>query len=148
MMKTGIAILRLYLIHISAFLAVGLSTYYPPWDIVAAILYILIIAVEARNIRMNPASSKKIIIIAWQGPGIILSLLAMSHITMWDLQNYAYFIMLFWYTPLVPFLSLLPGLFWRGWPLYYYCLLSLPFLMAAYQYAFSHTPDRSHIYKQ
>lgn len=147
-MKTGIAILRLYFIHISAFLAVGLGTYYPPWDVLAASLYMLIIVLEARNVRMNPASSKKIIVIAWQGPGIILSLLAMSHITMWDLQNYAFFIMLFWYTPLVPFLSLLPGVFWRGWPLYYHCLLSLPFLMAAYQYAFSKKPKHLYLSKQ
>ena len=103
LMRNFKAITRLYFIHIFAFLAVGISTYYPPWDIILSLLYLLVI----------------------------------SHTTIWDLSNYAYFIMLFWYTALVPMLSLLPGVLWRGWPLYYYFLLALPFIMLTYHFILS-----------
>lgn len=142
MMKTLTAILRLYLIHIFAFLAVGLSTYYPPWDILLALLYLLIIGIEAHTLKTYTSGSRRVVILAWQGPGILLLLLAISHITTWDLSNYAFFTMLFWYTPLIPFLSLIPGIFWRGWPLYYYCLLSLPLVMMTYHYALSNKYER------
>ncbi len=134
------AILRLYLIHIGAFLAVGLSTYYPPWDILLVFIYLLIIGLEARTLKMWSPGSRWKIILAWQGPGILLLGLIISNLTIWDLSNYAFFIMLFWYTPLMPLLSLLPGIIWRGWPLYYYLLLALPFIMAGYHYFLSIAP--------
>jgi len=131
------AITRLYSIHIFAFLAVGISTYYPPWDIILSLLYLLVIGSEARSLRDFPPHSKWMVTFAWQAPGIVLFLLVISHTTIWDLSNYAYFIMLFWYTALVPILSLLPGVFWRGWPLYYYFLLALPFIMITYHFILS-----------
>lgn len=131
------AIARLYFIHIFAFLAVGLSTYYPPGDILLALLYLLVIGVEARSLRSFSVRNRWAVILAWQGPGILLLLLVISHTSIWDLSNYAFFTMLFWYTPLIPFLSLLPGSFWRGWPIYYYCLLSLPLIMMVYHYVLS-----------
>ena len=136
-MKIAKAILRLYFIHICAFLAVGLSTYYPPWDILLAFLYLLVVGIEARKLEPYASGSRRAVILAWQGPGILLFLFIISHTTVWDLSNYAFFVMLFWYTPLMPVLSLLPGIAWRGWPLYYYLLLALPFIMTAYHYFLS-----------
>jgi len=136
-MRNFKAITRLYFIHIFAFLAVGISTYYPPWDIILSLLYLLVIGSEAHSLRNFSPNSKWLVIFAWQAPGILLFLLVISHTTIWDLSNYAYFIMLFWYTALVPILSLLPGVFWRGWPLYYYFLLALPFIMITYHFILS-----------
>ena len=129
------AIARLYVIHIFAFLAVGLSTYYPPWDILLALLYLLIIGIEAHSLRNFNTTCQLAVILAWQGPGILLCLGIVSGITVWDLSNYAFFIMQFWYTPVLPFLSLLPGFVWQGYPVYYYVLLALPLLMSAYHLA-------------
>lgn len=131
------AIARLYFIHIFAFLAVAISTYYPPWDIILSLLYLLVIGSEARSLRDFSSNSRRLVILTWQAPGILLFLLVISHTAIWDLSNYAYFIMLFWYTALVPMLSLLPGIVWRGWPLYYYILLALPFIMTAYHFILS-----------
>lgn len=131
------AIARLYIIHIFAFLAVAISTYYPPWDIILSLLYLLVIGNEARSLRDFSSNSRHLVIFTWQAPGILLFLLVISHLAIWDLSNYAFFIMLFWYTALVPLLSLLPGMFWRGWPLYYYILLTLPFIMTAYHFILS-----------
>jgi hypothetical protein len=131
------AIARLYFIHIFAFLAVAISTYYPPWDIILSLVYLLVIGNEARSLRGFTSNSRRLVILAWQAPGILLFLLVISHTTIWDLSNYAYFIMLFWYTALVPMLSLLPGMFWRGWPLYYYLLLALPLIMTTYHFILS-----------
>lgn len=131
-MQSFKAIARLYFIHIFAFIAVAISTYYPPWDIILSLLYLLVVGSEARSLRDFDPKSKRLIILSWQAPGILLFLLVISHTAIWDLSNYAFFIMLFWYTALAPMLSLLPGIFWRGWPLYYYFLLALPFIMTAY----------------
>jgi hypothetical protein len=136
-MQNLIAIARLYFIHIFAFLAVGISMYYPPWDIILSLLYLVVIGSEARLLREFAPSSRCLVILAWQVPGMVLFFLVISHTTLWDLSNYAFFIMLFWYTALAPILSLLPGIFWRGWPLYYYFLLALPFIMTAYHFIFS-----------
>ncbi|MFA7149250.1 MAG: hypothetical protein WC109_10580, partial [Syntrophomonadaceae bacterium] len=96
------AIARLYFIHIFAFLAVAISTYYPPWDIILSLLYLLVIGSEARSLRDFSSNSRRLVILTWQAPGILLFLLVISHTAIWDLSNYAYFIMLFWYTALVP----------------------------------------------
>ena len=50
-MQNLIAIARLYFIHIFAFLAVGISMYYPPWDIILSLLYLVVIGSEARSLR-------------------------------------------------------------------------------------------------
>jgi hypothetical protein len=142
------AIARLYFIHIFAFLAVGLSIYYPPWDIVLAVLYLLIIGVEAYSLRNLSIGRQLAITLAWQGPGILLFLGIISGLKVWDLSNYAFFIMQFWYTPLLPFLSLLPRFIWRGSPLYYYGLLTLPFLMAAYHLVIGNIMDTKADYHQ
>jgi len=137
MMRSIIAILRLYFIHIFAFFAVGLSMYYPPWDIVLAILYLTIIGREACSLRNLTTKTKVSIILTWQGPAVLLLILILSGITFLDIKNYSFFIMLFWYTPLLPFLSVLPRLVINGLPLYYYILLSLPFFMSIFHFLLS-----------
>ncbi|HBQ25306.1 MAG TPA: hypothetical protein DD791_02830 [Syntrophomonas sp.] len=84
------AIARLYFIHIFAFLAVAISTYYPPWDIILSMLYLLVIGSEALSLREYASKSRYLIILAWQAPGIILFLLVISHTAIWDLSNYAF----------------------------------------------------------
>jgi hypothetical protein len=136
-MQSIIFIVRLYFIHIFAFITVGLSMYYPPCDILLAFIYLILIGIEAYNLGPFSFKTKIITILTWQAPGFLLLFFILGGASIGDISNYSFFIMLFWYTPLIPLLSLLPDLFLHGWPLYYYVLLTLPLIMIVYHFRFS-----------
>lgn len=122
---------QLYSVHIFAFLAVWLSMFFPGLDILLSIIYLLIVGYIS---RMPQSSCMQRVTVAacWQGPGIILSVLIHSHIAWLDISNYCYFIMEFWYTPVIPLLSLITLKMPNGYPLYYYLLLFMPLIMSLY----------------
>jgi len=130
------ACIRIYIIHISAIIAVALSTHYPGWDIILSILYILIVYGEAHYISQKIGNIKKQALIAliWQLPGLLLCFQILEIINLSEfLQHYDLFILEIWHTPLLPILSLLPA--GEGWekPLYYYLFFILiPFLLILY----------------
>lgn len=130
------ACIRIYVIHISAIIAIALSTYYPGLDIILSILYVLIVFGEANFIFQKIANIKKQALIAliWQLPGLLLVLQIFDVISLLELlQYYDLFILEIWHTPLLPILSLLPACEVLEKPLYYYVLFILiPFLLLLY----------------
>ncbi|HPF44163.1 MAG TPA: hypothetical protein PKV15_05640 [Syntrophomonadaceae bacterium] len=125
--------MRLYSIHFFALIAVALSTYFPGLDIALAVLYIVILGMEA--IQSNLPTSKNIIIgSSLQIPGFILAIINLAGIMQWDLSSYALFILQYWYIPLIPLISLISYSTEAGVPLYHYILLGLPVLMSLYYY--------------
>lgn len=127
-------ILRLYCIHIFACLAIALSMYFPGLDLALAIIYLISIGIEAGLNHSCTRVRVLVIILIWQLPGLILSLTSIAPAGMWGQANYAFFILEFWYTPLVPLLSCLSGWVIQGKPLYYYLLLGAPIIIGGYYY--------------
>ncbi len=128
-------VLRLYFIHISAFAAGVLSIYFPGLDIVVALIYLLVIALEA--CRAYELSLKKKIAIAliWQAPALFWAGIHISTFNFIELYEYAIFILEFWYTPLVGLLSLTGISIYSARPLYYYLLIYLPLISCCYYIA-------------
>ncbi|HOB11652.1 MAG TPA: hypothetical protein PLM20_00890 [Syntrophomonadaceae bacterium] len=123
-MKT---IARLYFIHIFAWLAVWLATYYPGLDIVLAVLYLLIITMQIRSLGGETKCRAIKVFLIWQAPGIVFSLISLLPWSWWGIKEYAFFLLMFWYTPVVPLLSLLQWVV-AGYPIYYYLLLAMPLI--------------------
>jgi len=134
-MKIIKASLRLYLIHCSAILAIGLAMYFPGLDLLLAFLYLGILWKEARynNANLSPLG-QTIVGFLWQLPGIVL---IFTICLAWNLSDgfsyYAIFILELWQTPILPIISLIPVYYWAGRPLYYYLLLIMvPILIGYY----------------
>lgn len=123
--------LRLYFIHIFAWLAVWLAMYYPGLDLIMSIIYVMIITAEIRSLHRCSRRLKWGSFLIWQAPGIIFSLISLISWSWWGLKQYGFFLLQFWYTPVVPLLSLVH---WTvdGYPLYYYLLLGMPLLFFAF----------------
>lgn len=120
------AALRLYVIQLSAILAVWLAMYYPGLDIVLALLYLVIILREAYYSK-NAFLQQSLTGIIWQLPACFLSLtvlLGFDQST--DFSYYYIFMLQLWHTPVLPLFTLLPDFIQLDKPLYYYEL----FLMA------------------
>ena len=127
-------ILRLYAIHIFACLAVAVSIYFPSLDVALTLLYFVVIGVEAGMYGHESWPSSILTAIIWQLPGLILSLISIAPAGTWGAANYGFFVLQFWYTPLVPVFSCLSGVTILGKPLYYYLLLAAPAIMLFYYY--------------
>lgn len=132
--------MRLYFIHIFAFLAVWFSTYYPGIDILISISYLIVIALEARLIKHLEKWEKVFIFILWQITGIFFSLAKLIEINVHYLNDYAIFILQLWYTPVIPLVSIIPEPYNFDKPFYYYLLIGMPIIMAVYFYFFSWNP--------
>lgn len=126
MMKS---VARLYFIHIFAWLAIWLASYYPGLDVILAVIYLVIIASQLRLLGIDSPCQAVSGFFLWQAPGIIFSLASLLHWSWWGLKEYAFFLLMFWYTPVIPLLSLLRGGL-AGYPLYYYLLIAMPLLYA------------------
>lgn len=123
-------VLRLYMIHLFAILAVWLATYYPGLDVVLAVLYLLVVVREVRYHQSKSRWRIFVVVLTWQLTGLFFSLIILARCTMLELYNYAIFVLELWYTPILPFLSMLPtGSLEK--PLYYYALLGMPLLYVA-----------------
>jgi hypothetical protein len=130
-------VLRLYFVHIFAWLAVWLAMYYPGLDLLLSMVYLLIVAAEIRPLRRCSNGLKWGSFLIWQAPGIIFALISLLPWSWWGLKEYGFFLLQFWYTPVVPLLSLL-HLTIAEYPLYYYLLLGMPLLLAFFFMCFVH----------
>jgi len=129
-MKAKRLIIRLYFIHLFAGLAIALSMYFAGFDIVLSLVYVIINVREVLT-KLKFAAKVKAIIL-WQLPGIIASIASVAAVGGWGQANYAFFILEFFYTPLLPLLTILTNYSFASLPLYYYLLLSMPFLLIAF----------------
>lgn len=127
-------IIRLYIIHIFACIAIAESIYFPGLDVALAFLYLIVIGVEAFLYSQASWCRNTLAALVWQLPGLILSLISIAPAGAWGTANYGFFVLEFWYTPLVPVLSCLWGFAVQGKPLYYYLLLAAPLIMLLYYY--------------
>ena len=125
-------VIRMYIIQISAFIAVWLGSYYPDLDILLSLFYILIIGMEIIAIKNIGFKEKLKVLIFWQGPGAILSLMVLFQ-SIYLISGDIIFIMEFWNTPVLPIYSLIPSI--NGQPLYYNLLLATPLIMTIYFFA-------------
>lgn len=126
-----IIVLRLYFIHIFAWLAIWLAMSWPGLDLMLSVIYLLIIAAEIRPLHSRSKWLSWGSFFIWQAPGIVFALVSLTHWSWWGLKDYAFFLLEFWYTPVVPLLSLLRWVI-AGYPLYYYVLLGMPLLFAIF----------------
>lgn len=131
------AVIRLYLLQISAFLAIWFSTYYPGLDILLAFVYLIIIRIEAGLVKGYPRRKILRLALIWQGPAAFLGLLVMGDFYVKALGENAIFLLEFWSTPLLPLLTPLTGFNYFNHPLYYYMLPAMPWLTGIYYYAMS-----------
>lgn len=127
-------VIRLYAIHIFACIAIAESIYFPGLDLALAFVYLAVIGTEAFLYRREGWSRNILAALIWQLPGLILSLMSIAPAGAWGVANYGFFVLEFWYTPLVPVLSCLWGFTVQGKPLYYYLLLAAPVIMLFYYY--------------
>jgi len=125
-------VIRLYLIQLFAGIAVALAIYFPGLDLALAFLFCLVIGAEAVIYKGNSWRSILVTALVWQLPGLLLSMQSIAPAGMWGEANYGFFVLQFWYTPLVPLLSCLAGYFIQGKPIYYYVLLGAPLLLGLY----------------
>ncbi len=123
---------RLYFIHLSAFAAGILSSYFPGLDIMVAIIYLVVIALEARRAYELPLIQKIVTASIWQAPSLFFAVLCISSFNFLGLYEYAIFMLQFWFTPLLGLLSLAGINYYFDKPLYYYLLVYLPFISCIY----------------
>lgn len=121
--------LRLLGIHIFAVLAVWLGMYFPGLDIFLSFIYLIIISQEIYDLRGESLLVKGVAGLLWLGLPLILSL-----ITYFKIISEGIFLLIFWYTPILPLLSIRTYVFSNGLPLYYYILLVSPLVFMAYFY--------------
>ncbi|MDI9479744.1 MAG: hypothetical protein ACOXZ6_12065 [Syntrophomonadaceae bacterium] len=124
-------ILRLYSIHIFAWLAIWLAMFWPGVDLILSIIYLVIVAAEFRSWGRHSKGLGWGSFFIWQAPGFVFALASLTPWSWWGLKEYAFFLLEFWYTPVVPLLSLLNWAI-AGYPLYYYALLATPLLFAIF----------------
>ncbi len=124
-----VKILRLLGVHLFAALAIWLSTYVVGLDIFLSWLYLIIITGEVKSLREEKVEVKWLGALLWLMPPLLLSFMTVFH-----LNNLTIFLLSFWYTPLLPLLSIKPYLFANGVPLYYYFLVTLPILFSMHFY--------------
>lgn len=128
------ALARLYLLQISAFLAIWFSTYFPGLDYLLTVVYLIIVSIEANRLKGFARSQILLITIIWQGPAALLSILVIANLYFYALSDNAIFLLEFWSTPILPLLTSLGYFNYLNKPLYYYMLLAMPCLLGLYYY--------------
>jgi len=140
-MKRGFQILKLlgrvYILHISAILAIWLAMYYSGLDIILSIIYLFLLWEEGKYTHRMLRNPKKQALIAslWQLPGFVLGtsvIIGIDRVT--DLAYYFVFMLELWVTPILPLVSLLPHWTIMERPIYYYLLFVMVPLLAVYYY--------------
>ncbi|NLO21139.1 MAG: hypothetical protein GX119_03975 [Syntrophomonadaceae bacterium] len=125
-------LIRLYFIHITAVAAGILSSYFPGMDIIVALLYLLIIGMEARRAYKLPWWKQGMTALIWQAPGLFFALILITTFDFMGVYEYAIFIIQFWLTPLLGLVSLSGVYLYLDKPIYYYLLICLPFISSLY----------------
>lgn len=115
--------LRLLWIHVFAWGAVWLTSYWTGLEYLAAGLYLFIIGLEANSLSSLKWPKRLFTALAWQIPGYILAVIQLTGWNPGGIYYYAIFLLEFWMTPILPWLALLPpsGL---AYPSYYYGLIA------------------------
>ncbi|NLB89292.1 MAG: hypothetical protein GX790_08730 [Syntrophomonadaceae bacterium] len=131
-----LAAIRLLIIHVFAALAIWLCTYIAGLDIILSLVYLVVISMEISSIKNESLLTKGVTALLWLGIPTLLSI-----ITSFRLSNIGIFILEFWFTPILPILSLKPYVFESGRPLYYYALIWLPVLMAVHFFLLTRRRD-------
>ena len=120
--------LRLLWIHVFAWGAVWLFSYWSGMEYIAALLYLIVISREALSIRGCKVGRRIMASLLWQVPGYLMTIILLTGWNPWQIYNYAIFILSFWMTPVLPWMSLFKSSSF-AYPAYYYGLLiSAPFL--------------------
>ncbi|QGT98849.1 hypothetical protein SYNTR_0256 [Candidatus Syntrophocurvum alkaliphilum] len=121
----GITILRLFFIHLGAFLAIIAATYFSIIDIILSFLFVFFIWHEAKLAKKRLKGFRSLIAVTiWQMPGLIMSLLIITNLTdLFGFGEFIIFLLQFWHMPILPLLSILPAVAIFDKPLYYYGML-------------------------
>ncbi|MEQ8235835.1 MAG: hypothetical protein ABRQ23_03565 [Syntrophomonadaceae bacterium] len=131
-MRRGIsiftAIVRIYILQLTAILAVWLAMYFPGADVALAALYLWLVWAEARQAaaQMGSLVKQTVIAVVWQLPGLLMGFSLLTGLD--GLTEFAYyfvFMLELWQTPVLPWLSLLPPWTISGWPVYYILIFVL-----------------------
>jgi len=130
-------VLRLYLLQIFAFLAIWLGSYYPGLDTLLVLLYLILLSMEARLSCKYNRSKKLLIILYWQGPAVLLSLIIAGDFYIKILSQNAIFMLEFWSTPLLPLIVPFAEINYPNRPLYYFVILASPVIVGIYYYILS-----------
>lgn len=139
-MKRGFKIfsllLRGYILHISAIIAIGLAMYFPGLDIILALVYLYLVWKEGSycRLRLSRAGIAAVAVL-WQLPGYFLAgsiLLPLGFAS--QFSYYFIFMLELWDTPLLPLISLLPTWTLLDRPLYYYLMFVLVPALSLYYY--------------
>lgn len=131
-------ILRLLWIHIFAFTAICLGSFIPGLDFMISALYLVVVAAEAGAGVYRSFWGRLMMSIFWQAPGYLLGMILLFKWQIAGIYENAIFMLEFWATPIVPWLSLLPKTH-LPYPLYYYGLWVAPVLFTAWSLALSYT---------
>ena len=120
--------MRIYILQLTAILAVWLAMYFPGADVVLAVLYLWMVWAEAKQaaVRMGSLVKQAVIAVAWQLPGMLMGFSLLTGLD--GLTEFAYyfvFMLELWQTPVLPWLSLFPPWTISGWPVYYIMIFVL-----------------------
>ena len=128
-------ITRLWFIHIISLLTILFSMYFPVFDVVLSLVFLVFIYLEGRLIVYKTNGSLwqvSVIALSWQFPALLLILVNTFDLSQFTaLYHYSYFMLEIWQTQLLPLLSLIPPTWtYQGMPLYYYLyFIDIPLLM-------------------
>ncbi len=100
--------LRLLWIHLFAWISVWLLSYWPGWEYLAAVLYLVVLSREAGTLRGVAWGKRLSAALLWQFPGWIMMLALLTGWNPCGICDYAIFGLIFWTTPVLPWLVLLP----------------------------------------
>jgi hypothetical protein len=122
---------RLYLIQIWALLAIWLASYFDGLEVLLSILFVACIIGESIINQTATLASYLHTVLPWQLPGILLSIIIVTGLTLHlPGGEYYIFVLELWYTPLIPLISISSDPFLPQ-PLYYNLLLIAPLIMMA-----------------
>jgi len=136
---------RIYILQLTAILAVWLAMYFPGADVALAAIYLWLVWAEARQAaaQMGSLFKQAVIAIAWQLPGLVMGFSLLTGLD--GLTEFAYyfvFMLELWQTPVLPWLSLLPPWTINGWPVYYIMIFLLVVVLICIYLLPAVIPDR------
>lgn len=133
------AALRLYSIQICAFITIALGLFFQSLDLILTLAYLAILVLESWNQREFRFCQSLLLAFIWQGPALFMSIYVYNDLSCGGLNNYAFFVLQFWGTPLIPLWSLISHRLLGAYPLYYYLVIASPLLLAMIYLIFNRT---------